>query len=163
MVKICIKCDQEKEVDDFPVDNNRPSGRHPYCRICRARTDKENYEKNIEARREYARNRYHENQLEISLRKMGLTEERYLFLLKIQKEVCAICQQPEDIMASNGKVRRLSVDHDRSCCNKRENLCGACVRGLLCSRCNQALGLFKDNIFILERAIKYLEQSNKSL
>jgi len=31
------------------------------------------------------------------------------------------------------------------------------VRGILCQQCNQAIGLFKDNIFIIEKAAEYLE------
>jgi hypothetical protein len=35
------------------------------------------------------------------------------------------------------------------------------VRGLLCSACNTALGLFKDNIRYLANAIVYLEDNGK--
>ena len=31
------------------------------------------------------------------------------------------------------------------------------IRGLLCHNCNRALGLFKDNVEFLERAILYLK------
>jgi hypothetical protein len=31
------------------------------------------------------------------------------------------------------------------------------VRGLLCSKCNKALGLFSDNLNTLEQALKYLK------
>jgi hypothetical protein len=32
------------------------------------------------------------------------------------------------------------------------------IRGLLCSKCNPALGAFNDNIEILNSAIKYLKE-----
>lgn len=32
------------------------------------------------------------------------------------------------------------------------------IRSLLCNRCNQALGLFKDDIESLKKAINYLER-----
>lgn len=32
------------------------------------------------------------------------------------------------------------------------------IRGLLCSKCNTLLGMAKDNIAILENAIKYLKK-----
>ena len=34
------------------------------------------------------------------------------------------------------------------------------VRGLLCSECNFGIGKFKDNISILKKAIKYLEEND---
>lgn len=34
------------------------------------------------------------------------------------------------------------------------------IRGFLCSNCNTGLGLFKDNINLLESAIKYLRTHN---
>ena len=32
------------------------------------------------------------------------------------------------------------------------------VRGVLCPKCNKALGLFDDNLNIIKKSIKYLEQ-----
>lgn len=51
------------------------------------------------------------------------------------------------------KRRELYIDHDHNT-NK--------VRGLLCSNCNTALGKFKDDILILEEAIRYLKISRQN-
>lgn len=59
---------------------------------------------------------------------------------------CAICRE-EETATARGRVRSLAVDHDHET--------GA-VRGLLCSRCNTALGLFRDNPALLLEAIAYL-------
>ena len=46
----------------------------------------------------------------------------------------------------------LCVDHN----HKTKN-----VRGILCRRCNLALGHYNDDINLLESAIKYLKKYNK--
>jgi hypothetical protein len=53
---------------------------------------------------------------------------------------CGICGS-----VSNGK--RLAIDHDHETGR---------VRGLLCQQCNTALGLFKDQVELLKKAIDYL-------
>lgn len=80
----------------------------------------------------------------------GITVEGFSELLEKQNGVCAICGGVETY-----EHKELCVDHDHACCTGR-NGCGECVRGLLCSRCNKALGGFKDDPVILERAVKYL-------
>jgi len=59
---------------------------------------------------------------------------------------CAICGGVNDI------DRRLSVDHNHDTGE---------VRGLLCNRCNRAIGLLGDSIDILESAISYLSTGRK--
>lgn len=79
-----------------------------------------------------------------ALRKYGLRPEDYDTLLDNQNGVCAICSEPPK------PGRRLAVDHDHTTGE---------VRGLLCSPCNTALGLFKDRIRLLAAAIVYLEDN----
>lgn len=64
---------------------------------------------------------------------------------------CSICSEEFD------KIKpQAAVDHDHSCCPGRRS-CGKCVRGVLCHRCNQGLGLFRDNPAYLEAAADYLK------
>jgi hypothetical protein len=77
--------------------------------------------------------------------KFGLTSTQVEALLKQQKGVCAVCENTE---TAKGKST-LSIDHDHKT--------GA-VRGLLCTRCNQALGMMKDSPTLLRKAAKYLER-----
>lgn len=51
-----------------------------------------------------------------------------------------------------------SIDHDHSCCVAWS--CGACVRGLLCSRCNSGLGYFRDSSINLAAAARYLSDTS---
>lgn len=80
--------------------------------------------------------------------KYGLTLEQYRELHVAQKDVCAICEQPES-WVQRGKKSRLSVDH---CATSGE------VRGLLCSNCNNGLGRFMHEPERLFRAAVYLKQ-----
>lgn len=76
----------------------------------------------------------------------GISLEEYREMLARQDNVCAICEQPETA-TRNGKVRWLAVDH----CHTTGK-----VRGLLCGNCNPMIGYAKDNVEVLEKAIKYL-------
>lgn len=74
--------------------------------------------------------------------KYGLSEEEYKSFFIKQSNKCAICGESFDVVVP-------MVDHD--------HVTGT-VRGLLCSKCNTLLGMAKDNIAILENAIKYLKK-----
>ena len=72
-----------------------------------------------------------------------MTPFEYDELLNKQDGRCAICLGTDN----NGK--RFDVDHDHAT---------GLIRGLLCRLCNQALGMFKDDVKNLDRAIQYLNQ-----
>lgn len=68
----------------------------------------------------------------------------YHAIFEKQGRCCAICKSE----TTNAKrPRRFAVDH----CHKLNK-----VRGLLCDRCNRGLGLFGDNVELMETAIRYL-------
>lgn len=74
--------------------------------------------------------------------------EEYNQILENQNMVCAICK------SKHSKSKRnplLFVDH----CHKTN-----IIRGLLCSRCNNGLGMFNDNVNLLHSAIAYLLKYN---
>lgn len=77
----------------------------------------------------------------IKLRRYGMSLAEYDELLLKQEGVCAICKQVDSC------GRRLSVDHD--------HVTGK-IRGLLCVKCNVAMGNMDDSIDKLESMIKYL-------
>lgn len=86
-----------------------------------------------------------------TLRNFQMTQESYESLLDSQGGGCAVCHEPP------GDKRRLSVDHDHSCCPEAGKSCGKCVRGILCASCNSALGNARDSIKILRDLARYLE------
>lgn len=73
--------------------------------------------------------------------KYGISAARYNEMMMCQGSVCKICRQPCRTHKS------LSVDHSHET-NQ--------IRGLLCARCNQGLGLFREDPRILRRAEGYL-------
>ena len=83
------------------------------------------------------------------LRKFGITLDEYESMLESQGGVCAICKQPE----RGNRAKRLAVDH----CHET-----GVIRGLLCQSCNRALGLFKDDVDLLNAAINYLTFLDKA-
>jgi hypothetical protein len=81
--------------------------------------------------------------------KYGITLDQYNIMLSSQNGVCAICGMQD----RNGK--RLSVDHNHVNGN---------VRALLCSDCNCAIGLMKENTELIGKMLDYLNKyDNKSM
>ena len=74
-------------------------------------------------------------------------EVDYELLLASQGGLCKICRRSET-KTRNGKLVALCLDH----CHKTGT-----IRGLLCYRCNVALGFFDDDVSRLQEAIRYLE------
>jgi len=64
---------------------------------------------------------------------------------------CAICKVDPD------PGRYLCVDHDHACCPGKKS-CGKCLRGLLCTACNLAIGYLRDDPERLWSALEYLER-----
>ena len=89
-------------------------------------------------------------------RKFGITVEQYETMYSLQLGRCGICAVP---LAEEGIDT--NVDHDHSCCPGAKS-CGQCVRGLLCNRCNLALGQFDDDVVVLQRAINYLSEARET-
>jgi len=81
------------------------------------------------------------------LRKYGLTLDEYITRSATQRDKCAICREPES-RSYRGRTAQLAVDHDHATGR---------IRGLLCSKCNTGLGMFRDSPESLTRAITYLE------
>lgn len=90
--------------------------------------------------------------VEKNLRRYSLTAEMYEQMVTAQNSTCAVCGTSDP----GGRIRRWHIDHDHSCCGPGVS-CGKCVRGLLCSRCNTAIGLLEDSATRLEAALSYLK------
>lgn len=85
------------------------------------------------------------------LRKFGLTIGEYQQIVEEQDGLCAVCRQPETADGRHGETKELAVDHDHETGE---------IRGLLCHRCNTALGLVNDDTKILRAMASYLEKDS---
>jgi hypothetical protein len=84
--------------------------------------------------------------------KFDITIADYNSMMIEQNGKCAICEKDNSenyLNYRSGKPLALSVDH----CHKT-----GIVRGLLCSDCNTALGLLKDNQDLFYKAVEYLNK-----
>lgn len=139
--KICSKC-------GGVVDTVRiPYGRR--CRDCRNKATREWVKNNPEKRLgETLRSRL------ANWGKQGIrfSHEEYDELLASQGGKCAVCRTANP--GGRGGRAAFHVDHDHDYHH---------VRGLLCSRCNQALGLLRDSPHLLRAALRYLNAHRPQL
>ena len=147
-MQICVRCGDEKRVAEFGRDPSKANGLRSYCRSCdREKANgwcRENRERKREASREwYANNRDRFRDYDLK-RNYGITAVEYDQILLTQAGRCAICRTDDP------GARRFHVDHDHET---------DAVRGLLCSRCNTALGLFREDPSVMAAAIAYLEEA----
>lgn len=164
MTKKCSKCRMEKPSDGFHEDKRSKTGLRSWCKTCVSASDDPEkrkamnaaYRKNspekvktavakwnaanrerINAKR---RARPRPSPSRRRMEKYGLSPADFQLMLLAQKSVCGIC---EEIFSKTPHV-----DH----CHTTGK-----VRGLLCGRCNVALGGFKDSSQNCRRAAEYLE------
>jgi hypothetical protein len=166
-VKRCKQCGEAKPLDEFYVNATCKDGRRPECKVCnlagRARKyaanpqpyidrvkrwQQENSERLNAYRREYRRRpeRKTADREGYLMRKYGMTLADYERMFEAQGGVCAICDEvrPEE--------RTLHVDHDHT---------SGVIRGLLCFRCNNALGDFREEYELFRRAAEYLDRDDE--
>lgn len=143
-MRVCNVCGEEKPLADF---HKWARGEITLkCKACYRAVQRAKYLENIDVRR--ARNKLYD-----ATRRYGITLEQRTAIFDRQAGRCALCR------AQFGP-EIACVDHDHNCCPGRGS-CGRCVRGLLCRKCNTALGTlgldFPDGI---ERVTSYLGRSS---
>jgi hypothetical protein len=134
-VKTCKLCGETKSLDQFydKRRKNGSTGKEARCKVCVSKT-------------KAARHDPEKHRAKWLRQKFDLTIEEYETMLKNQEGRCAICLS-DTFNFSHGK--RAHVDH----CHDTGK-----VRGLLCGRCNVALGHFKHDPEIIQKAINYLQK-----
>lgn len=87
-------------------------------------------------------------------KKYGLEFGEFDVLWIVFKGKCGICgcDMKLPLQQRGQPLDVVSIDHDHTTGK---------FRGLLCNSCNKGLGLFKDNLSLLEAAVRYLKLSQK--
>ena len=109
------------------------------CWICKEAKSQLWLKNHPEAVKHYRRKGFLKN-------KFGLSHEQYQAILVKQDGKCAICREPLPEREENGYFP--PVDHD--------HITGR-IRGIAHTRCNQGIGMFKDNSTALRRAADHVE------
>jgi len=133
MLKTCKICGIEKNISDFYT------GRKD-CKDCRNAAARKI---RIDQPETYAKYRKRHNEY-LKEKRYGMSQDQFNKMLVDQNNMCKIC---------NNKFKDKKDTHIDHCHNSN------IVRGLLCNNCNMALGQFNDNTDIMDKAIKYLENS----
>lgn len=153
--KVCSRCKKElpADVDHFYRNKRSKDGIDSWCKGCvnaaYAKWYKNNKEKKAEYDRWYRKKYYQKNKdtLPYTQRKNNLktkyniTPEDYDTMFKGQGGKCKICGKRQSEL-------RLCVDH----CHTT-----GIVRGLLCMKCNTAIGKLNDDPILTQRATDYLK------
>jgi hypothetical protein len=175
--RYCTICQEYKDLSSFKKSNKS------WCAQCTTERDRQRYDGTRVYPRKMLGDRYHcrncgeyysEEDMHLSnrnnkypgrtfckecfkstnhirnVRGHGLTEDQYFQILEEQNYSCKICKEKE-----SSSKKRLSIDHDHKHC-PGERGCAECFRGLLCHKCNTALGGFRDRVDLLQKAIEYL-------
>lgn len=137
MTKTCIRCNETKDIDLFAKNGKYTGGRRNYCKQCHSKYVTEYVKNNPSKRSKQSPKR--------KFKRHGLAEDSYLMLFNKYNGMCHACKERDAI----------NIDHDHSCCPGPYS-CGKCVRGVLCTQCNTALGLLQDSPKKIQNLIEYI-------
>jgi hypothetical protein len=140
LFKVCIKCKVEKSVSEFWPRGGRQKGQvDSYCKPC-ANERKKIWDDDNKYRRKLVliKNLY------------GIDEEEYVGLINRAAGRCESCGDP---FIGSWKDQ-MNVDHNHTT---------GVVRGMLCSSCNIALGLLKEDEIRIEKLLSYLRRTDGTI
>ena len=128
---VCPHCRQTKNRTEF-YRSNASRGFHSWCKVC-CRAAGRKRVRDPKKRRQYTlKSRY------------GLSSADLTQLRLAQKNKCGLCAQPL-------QHNHFHIDHSHTTGE---------IRGLLCPRCNVAIGLFHDDPELIKAALCYLERKS---
>lgn len=131
--KICRLCKEEKLPFDFYSHSNTSDKLRSECKVCWNKASLKYHHQNKDILAPKKKAYYFKSRYNLTLEELEIMKET-------QRSSCAICKEKY----------RLVVDHSHT---------DGRVRKLLCDKCNQGLGSFKDNPDLLLEASNYLRNN----
>jgi len=152
-MKICTRCKEIKPKSEFYKDKRRPDGLTCHCSACnRFYANKVCKEKKNKASKTWKQNNPIKCREQWLKQVYGITYEHYVNMFEQQNGCCAICKQSLILFGTKDQTHLIAnVDH----CHTTNK-----IRGLLCRKCNTAIGLLNDNVTVLRLAAEYLEKDS---
>lgn len=147
--KTCSRCEGIKSTKDFGKDASKPDRLSIYCYTCvrtinKAKRSQESYN----PKRRANAHKYAKQNREWRLKtKYGITIQQYEEMFDAQDRKCGICETNK-----SDTQGAFVIDH----CHATGE-----IRGILCSYCNKSLGMFKDSVDTLNKAVVYLNKIRK--
>ena len=132
-MRCCARCGIEQTHENTTRDKRAKNGLRSICKECAGKE------------RKGLKTYYREHHL---MSKYGISEVEYEEMAAAQDHRCRICK----IESKYVEYGKLAVDHDHDTGE---------VRGLLCKKCNQAIGLLQDRSDFCEAAGTYLKEYGK--
>ena len=143
----CSTCSKVLPLEAFRTSGSKADGtpkRRSNCKDCGREAERERYAR-------CGNRKTPEKQRGYSIKhKYGISLDEWNAILDRQGGVCAVCERV---------AKRWATDHDHSCC-PGERTCGECVRSILCSQCNTALGLLGESVERALALVAYMEASH---
>lgn len=159
-MKACYACGAEKSSAEFYRHAGMADGLLGICKACKRERLRARRASNKEGDRQYRRGYYHRTKAAAALHyikyRYGLTPERYMARLAAAEYRCENpgCRTPIVAAGSGNRRDAANVDHDHGTGR---------VRGLLCWRCNTALGNVKDDTRRIFGLAEYLRRAVQSV
>lgn len=139
--KTCKGCGMDKSLDEFHAHPQTRDRRQLRCKSCHNTKTAQRY---LNLSPEAKAHRI----ATIKARKYGMTLEQMQALVEAHDDNCDLCGQPDTTHRKRTWTRQLTLDHDHT--NGR-------FRGLLCSKCNIAIGSAGDDPALLRKMADYVE------
>jgi hypothetical protein len=145
MLKRCSDCGIVKGFQQFNLAKGKPRAT---CRACQSKAYKAYATANPGQYKALKRASKYRSRFNLSIDEV----ER---IFATARYACEACGTRKDELALG---IRLVLDHDHSCC-PTEFTCGKCIRGVLCTSCNMALGAVRDDPDRLTAIVDYMHRS----
>ncbi len=139
--KRCSVCEEQKSAGEFHARQETKTGLASACIDCARKRDRA---------RGSAPNRKETRKWAMMKFQHGITKKQWQAVLHTQNFCCAICESV--FVAGRRSALNACVDHDHATGR---------LRGLLCRRCNQGIGLLQDSGGVAEKAAAYLKRHGK--